>query len=62
MNLCFKGDKMKKNKKITDEKKSKTVYYVPTEPIHKVPAKSGIGISVDKIKEMEESGDTYYIV
>lgn len=53
---------MKKNKKMTDEKKSKTVYYVPTKPVHKVPAKSRIGISVDKVKEMEKSGDTYYIV
>lgn len=53
---------MKKNKKMTDEKKSKTVYYVPTEPVHKVPAKSGIGVSAEKVKEMEKSGETYYIV
>lgn len=53
---------MKENKKATDNKKSKTVYYVPTEPVHKVPAKSSIGISVEKVKEMKERGDTYYIV
>ena len=53
---------MKENKKATDNKKSKKVYYVPTEPVHKVPAKSSIGISVDKTNEMKKSGDTYYIV
>ena len=53
---------MKKNQKTTDNKKSKKVYYVPTEPVHTVPAKSCIGISVEKVKEMKKSGDTYYIV
>lgn len=64
MNLCFKGDKKwKRTKKTTDNKKSKKVYYVPTEPVHTIPvAKSCIGISVEKIKEMKKSGDTYYIV
>lgn len=54
---------MKKNQKTTDNKKSKKVYYVPTEPVHTIPAaKSCIGTSVEKIKEMKKSGDTYYIV
>lgn len=55
---------MKKNKKMTDEKKSKIVYFVSTEPVLKTPvtAKSRIGISAEKVKEMEKSGDTYYIV
>lgn len=53
---------MKKNQKTTDNKKSKKVYYVPTKTVHQVPAKSGMGISVDKINEMKKSGDTYYIV
>lgn len=53
---------MKKNKKANGNKKSKKIYYVPTEPVHKVPAKSCIGISVEKVKEMKKSGDTYYIV
>lgn len=53
---------MKKNKKATDNKKSKKVYYVPTKPVHKIPAASRIGISVNKINEMKKSGDTYYIV
>lgn len=53
---------MKKNKKATNNKKSKKIYYVPTETVHTVPAKSCIGISVEKIKEMKESGNTYYIV
>lgn len=53
---------MKENKKATDNKKSKKVYYVPTETVHTVPAKSRIGISVEKAKEMKERGDTYYIV
>lgn len=55
---------MKKNTKITDNKKSKKVYYVPTEPVRKIPvtAKSCIGISVEKVKEMKKSDDTYYIV
>lgn len=54
--------KMKKNQKTTSNKKSKKVYYMPTEPVHTVSAKSSIGISVEKIKEMKKSGDTYYIV
>lgn len=63
MNLCFKEElKMRKNKKAISNKKSNKVYFVPTEPVHKVPAKSSIGISVEKIKEMEKSSDTYYIV
>lgn len=53
---------MKKNQKTTNNKKSKKVYYMPTEPVHTVSAKSSIGISVKKIKEMKKSGDTYYIV
>lgn len=54
---------MKKNQKTTDNKKSKKVYYVPTEPVHTIPAaKSCIDISVEKVKEMKKSGDTYYIV
>lgn len=53
---------MKKNQKTTSNKKSKKVYYMPTEPVHTVSAKSSIGISVEKIKEMKKSGDTYYIV
>ena len=53
---------MKKNTKITDNKKSKKIYYVPTKTVHQVPAESRIGISVEKIKEMKERGDTYYIV
>ena len=53
---------MKENKKSTDNKKSKKVYYVPTEPVHEMYAGSRIGISVEKIKEMKKSGDTYYIV
>lgn len=53
---------MKENKKATNNKKSKKVYYVPTEHVHKIPAKSCIGISVEKVKEMKERGDTYYIV
>lgn len=53
---------MKKNQKTTNNKKSKKVYYMPTEPVHTVSAKSSIGISVEKIKEMKKSGDTYYIV
>ena len=63
MNLCHKRSiKMKKNTKITDNKKSKKIYYVPTKTVHQVPAESRIGISVEKIKEMKERGDTYYIV
>lgn len=54
---------MRKNKKATDNKKLKKIYYVPTEPVHTIPAaKSCIGISVEKVKEMKKSGDTYYIV
>ena len=54
---------MKENKKATDNKKSKKKYYGPTEPVHTIPAaKSCIGISVEKVKEMKKSGDTYYIV
>ena len=54
---------MKENKKATDSKKAKKVYYVPTEPVHTIPAaKSCIGISVEKVEEMKKSGDTYYIV
>lgn len=53
---------MKKNQKTTDNKKSKKVYYVPTEPVHTIPAESRIGISVNKINKMKKSGDTYYIV
>ena len=54
---------MKKNQNTTDNKKSKKVYYVPTEPVHTIPAaKSCIGISVEKVKEMKKSDDTYYIV
>lgn len=53
---------MKKNQKATDNKKSKKIYYVPTETVHTVPAKSCMGISVEKVKEMKEHGDTYYIV
>ena len=53
---------MKENKKATDSKKAKKVYYVPTEPVHEMYAKSCIGISVEKVEEMKKSGDTYYIV
>ena len=55
---------MRKNKKTISNNKSNKVYFVSTEPVRKTPvtAKSGIGISVDKVKEMEKSGDTYYIV
>lgn len=62
MNLCFKGEiQMKENKKTTNNKKSKKIYYVPTKTVHQVPVKSGIGISVEKVKEMEKSDETYYI-
>lgn len=30
---------MKKNQKTTNNKKSKKVYYIPTEPVHTVSAK-----------------------
>lgn len=53
---------MKKNQTTTNDKKSNKIYYVPTKTVHQVPAKSGIGISVEKINEMKKSGDTYYIV
>ena len=35
-----------------------------TEPVRKIPVTAGsrIGISVEKVKEMKEHGDTYYIV
>lgn len=54
---------MKKNQKPLTTRNLKKVYYVPTEPVHTIPAtKSCIGISVEKVKEMKKSGDTYYIV
>ena len=53
---------MKENKKATDNKKSKKIYYVPTETVHTVPAKSCMGISVEKVKERKEHGETYYSV